>query len=118
MRRCEEHPQRGRRDAAGVGDIPESRSDNNTSRCALFGLHHMAGVACFTSEGMPGGDVAILRMRTDGSRARIAAGATRRVCCGMILLLGRRAHLSQKRLEMGAHSRRAIGCRIYPPQLR
>jgi hypothetical protein len=32
----------------------------------LFGFDHMAGVARFAGEGMPGGDVAILRMRADG----------------------------------------------------
>ncbi len=36
-------------------------------RGALFGLHHMAGVACFAGEDMPGGDVAILRIRAEGS---------------------------------------------------
>jgi hypothetical protein len=66
MRRRQKHPEGGRRDAASVGDIPKTRPDDNESRCALFGLNHMAGITGFASEGMPGGNIAILRMRTEG----------------------------------------------------
>ena len=50
----------------GVGDIAESRCDNDPPRYALFGLRNMAGVARFAGEGVPGGDIGILRMSAEG----------------------------------------------------
>ena len=66
VRRCEEHPQSRRGHAACIGDIPESRSDDDASWFLLLGLHDMAGVTRFASESMPSGDVAALRMRIRG----------------------------------------------------
>src|SRR5437762_14330950 len=47
MRRPQKHPEGGRRDAASVGYIPKSWSDNYASWCALFGFDHMAGITDF-----------------------------------------------------------------------
>ena len=87
VRGRQEHQQGRRGHAAGIGDIAESRSDNDASRFLLLGLHHMAGVTCFPGESVAGRNIAILRVPLMPVRARMTAGASRHGS-GIIFLLG------------------------------
>jgi hypothetical protein len=103
VRRCEEHPQGRRRHAASIGDIQEGWSDNNASWFLLLGLHHMTGIACFESESVSGGRVAILRMRAHGGQGQNCDGRESARDHWHDLSPWQARHSSQKRLAKAVH---------------